>query len=132
MELKVIRHLPSAGCTIGELLINDVHECFTLEDPVREPGVKIKGNTAIPPGRYKVIVNYSNRFKRDMPLIVSVPMFEGVRIHSGNTAADTEGCVLVGTERGDQNILHSRDAFAALFRKIQSAIAAGEEIHIEV
>lgn len=79
--------------TIGELTFGDF-KCWTLEDTVRD--LKIAGKTAIPAGRYQVIVTYSTRFKRDMPLLLQVPGFDGVRIHSGNTDQQTEGCILLG------------------------------------
>jgi len=105
--------------TIGELLIDGVFECFTLEDTERE--VKIKGETAIKEGKYKVIINKSNRFKRLLPLLLNVPEFEGVRIHSGNTNHDTEGCILVGQTKSKNFIGKSRKAFDALFKKMQAA-----------
>ena len=92
MELRVERTDFSETSTIGKLYVDDQFECYTLEDKVRP--VKIKGKTAIPAGRYEVIVNFSQRFGRMLPLFLNVPNFEGVRIHPGNTAADTEGCIL--------------------------------------
>lgn len=104
---------------IGELLVDGIFECFTLED-VERP-VKIKGETAISKGTYKVIINRSNRFKRLLPLLIDVPDFEGVRIHSGNTNHNTEGCILVGQTRGKDYIGQSRKAFDKLFKKMQAA-----------
>jgi hypothetical protein len=69
-----------------------------------------------------VIITLSQRFKRDLPLFLNVPNFEGIRIHTGNTSFDTEGCVLVGTVKQSDVILNSRDAFNALFPKIQTAL----------
>jgi hypothetical protein len=94
-------------------------QCYTLED-VERP-VKIKGETAIPKGTYKVIINQSNRFKRLLPLLLDVPNFEGVRIHSGNTNHNTEGCILVGQSRNKNYIGQSRKAFEKLFKKMQKA-----------
>lgn len=131
MELRVDRQSKRADCTIGSLSINGQFECFTLEDPVRD-GPKIPGNTAIPAGRYEVVVDMSTRFKRFMPHILNVPGFEGIRIHSGNTAADTEGCILLGQTKGITSIGDSVKAFSAFFPKLRAALAAGEKVFIEI
>ena len=118
--LIVIRRLYKGDKSIiGEMTVDGIFECFTLED-VERP-VKIKGETAIPKGTYKVIINESNRFKRQLPLLLNVPGFEGVRIHSGNTNHDTEGCILVGQTRHKEFIGKSRKAFDKLFKKMQKA-----------
>lgn len=85
--------------------------CWTLEDVVREvDGMpvgrwKIHGKTAIPVGTYPVSVTLSNRFKRPLPLLEGVPSFAGVRIHGGNTAADTEGCILVAHHHPREDVI---------------------------
>ena len=118
--LIVIRRLyKGEKSIIGEMTVDGIFECFTLED-VERP-IKIKGETAIPKGTYKVIINQSNRFKRQLPLLLNVPGFEGVRIHSGNTNHDTEGCILVGQTRYKEFIGKSRKAFDKLFKKMQKA-----------
>lgn len=117
MELLLKRLHKTSNSTIGELYVNGVFECYTLEDVERV--VKIKNETAIPKGKYKVVITYSNRFKRDLPLLLNVPNFEGVRIHSGNTNHDTEGCILVGLTRSKDFIGNSRKAFAKLFDKLK-------------
>jgi len=119
MKIIVKRLHKTDKSTIGELYIDGIFECFTLEDVERKE--KIKSETAIPKGTYKVIINQSNRFKRLLPLLLDVPNFEGVRIHSGNTNHDTEGCILVGQTRGQDYIGQSRKAFDKLFRKMQAA-----------
>jgi hypothetical protein len=119
MVITVKRLYKTENSTIGELLIDGIFECFTLED--KERPVKIKGETAIPKGTYKVIINQSNRFKRLLPLLIDVPNFEGVRIHSGNSNHDTEGCILVGQTRNKNYIGQSRKAFDKLFKKMQAA-----------
>lgn len=119
MKITVKRLHKTDTSTIGELYIDEVFECYTLEDIERE--VKIKCETAIPKGTYKVIINQSNRFKKLMPLLLNVPNFEGVRIHSGNTNHDTEGCILVGQTRSKNFIGQSRKAFDKLFKKMQTA-----------
>lgn len=132
MKLTVTRRWASRYSTIGELDVNGVFECFTLEDVVRATGVKIPGQTAIPAGTYRMIVNQSRRFGRPMPLLCDVPGFSGVRIHSGNTAHDTEGCILVGAFREEDAVLHSRIAYERLFAKIMRAAASGEAMSVEV
>jgi len=129
MNLEVMRKWPSSKTTIGEMFVDGEWECFTLEDVVRN-GTKIQGETAIPAGSYQVIINYSLRFKRDMPLLLNVPGFEGIRIHSGNTDEDTEGCILVGQERGIDRIMKSKAAFNALFAKMVAAQEEGITITI--
>ncbi len=117
MIIEIKRLYKTNTSTIGEMLVNGVWECYTLEDVERD--VKIKGETAIPKGKYKVIINQSNRFKRLLPLLIDVPNFEGVRIHAGNTNHDTEGCILVGKTRSKDFIGKSRKAFDSLFAKMQ-------------
>lgn len=132
MQLTLKRTECGQVCTIGELLIDGQHEAWTLEDVVRPDGVKIPGETAIPFGTYTVDITYSPRFKRDLPLLIGVQGFVGIRIHPGNTASDTEGCILVGQGRGRNCILSSRAAFDALFPKLQAAKQRKEAITITV
>lgn len=110
--------------TIGQITIDGREEprLFSLEDRIRAPGIKVKGETCIPAGRYRIALNWSNRFKRRMPLVCDVPGFLGIRVHSGNVAADTEGCVLVGMERGEDVVLRSREAYQILFGRIEGAV----------
>jgi hypothetical protein len=129
MNLRVERKTFTDQCTIGELSVDGQFECFTLEDKVRP--FKIHGQTAIPAGTYEVTINFSNKFKKDLPELLNVPNFEGIRIHSGNTSADTEGCILVGKTKGENVVESSRDAFNALFPKIQVALQQGK-VFIEV
>jgi hypothetical protein len=121
MLIEITRGKSSEKSTQGVLKIDGIFECYTLEDVVRPK--KIAGITAIPVGIYKVVITPSNRFKRDLPLLVNVPGFEGVRIHPGNTDADTEGCILVGTSSGKDSIGNSRIAFNQLFEKLCRAQA---------
>jgi hypothetical protein len=133
MEIEVRRPLTCGpSCTIGEMFIDGERKCYTLEDVVRPDGVKVYGETAIPAGRYRVVVTFSNRFQRDMPLLVDVPDFEGIRIHPGNTAVDTHGCILVGMGRSGESILNSRVAYATVYADIGDAIQRGEEVWCEV
>ena len=132
MDLTLKRTDFTKRSTIGELSIGGVMECFTLEDVVRQDGVKIFGETAIPAGRYTVDITFSPRFGRELPLLLNVQGFVGIRIHPGNTAADTEGCILVGSSKAADFIGHSKDTFDHLFPKLQAARARGEPITLEV
>jgi hypothetical protein len=132
MELKLTRKWLTANSTISELTVDGAFECFTLEDHFPTPYVKTPGKTCIPLGRYEVIVNMSNRFKVEMPLLLNVPQFAGIRIHPGNVAGDTEGCLLPGRIRGTDKVLESKLAYETLFTKIKAAIAKGEKVFITV
>jgi hypothetical protein len=132
MKLLLERLQRDSDVTIGSLAVDGDFECWTLEDPVRPAGVKIYGETAIPFGTYQVDITQSQRFKRELPLLLNVPNFAGVRIHPGNTPANTEGCVLVGLDRLQKSIGRSRLAFDALFAKLVRAKSRGEAITLEI
>jgi hypothetical protein len=131
MKLTVIRNPSVQGATIGTLSIDGTFECYTCEDVIRAPGVKIPGETAIPAGSYPVVLDYSNRFGATMPHVLSVPGFNGIRIHPGNTAADTEGCLLVGLTKQAASVGASRIAFGSLMIKLTAALHAGGKVAIE-
>lgn len=126
MDIFLKREASTELSTIGELTIPDLgFRCWVLEDPVRP--VKIATKTAIAEGRYEVIVNWSNRFKRNLPLLLNVPEFQGIRIHAGNTADDTEGCLLVGhTRKRTDFIGRSKAAFDVLNDIITEALSEGK------
>jgi hypothetical protein len=130
MKLTLARRIFTTQSTIGDLAVDGNFECFTLEDPVRPK--KIRSVTAIPAGTYTVAITFSPRFGTELPLLLDVPEFEGIRIHPGNTATDTEGCLLVGKSRAIDTIGSSRDAFRALFDKIALAQGGGETVMIEI
>jgi Family of unknown function (DUF5675) len=92
---------------------------------------KIYGMTAIPKGKYEIAITFSNKFQTYLPLLLKVPNYEGVRIHPGNTDADTLGCILVGLGKGKDMITESRKAFSVLFKKMQ-AVAKKEKIFITI
>lgn len=129
MDITVTREQSYASTTIGRLTMGSF-SCYTLEDQVRERegasvlSWKVNGETAIPRGRYSLIVTQSLRFQRPMPLLLNVPGFSGVRIHSGNTAADTEGCLIVGKTRLSSKLYDSRAAFNEFFPKLQEILKA--------
>jgi hypothetical protein len=129
MKLELKRKIFTDDSTIGELSIDGVFVCYTLEDKVRDK--KIYGITAIDYGEYEVIISYSNRFKQFMPLLLKVPNFEGIRIHSGNKSADTEGCILVGSSKSLNFVGNSRVTYRSLFAKMKIA-AKKEKIFINV
>jgi hypothetical protein len=117
------------------LKVDGQYECFVLEDKFREPDTwskvsdwKVQNSTAIPKGRYNVTIDYSNHFKKNMLHVLDVPGFEGIRIHSGNTDADTEGCLLVGRTRKEGFIGESRIALDRLISKVQLVLAIGDTV----
>lgn len=136
MEIKLIRETFTDKSTIGRLLIDGLFYGWTLEDKDRyleeNPSRKVKGETAIPAGRYQVIINWSPRFKRELPLLLNVPGFEGIRIHSGNKPEDTEGCILPGKTKGQDFVGRSREAFNEIFEAIQSALNKNEPVFIVI
>lgn len=138
MKLVLKREPTKHNTTIGELWVNGIRFCATLEDAIREvPGKsveewKIYKETAIPQGKYEIIVNWSQRFQRLMPLLLNVPGFTGIRIHAGNNIYNTAGCILVGYERLDNSLSHSKAAFTDLFSLIQTAVHAKEPIFIYI
>lgn len=134
MELKLNRIFLGSSATIGELLVNDKHLCDTLEDRVRPEGEKVYGKTAIPEGTYEMVLSYSPRFKKILPEILNVPNFTGIRIHCGNSSADSSGCVLVGTWDGEKEdwVGNSRIAFNELMSLLQKAADNKEKITITI
>ena len=126
MKIKLLRSVLYRDYTIGQLFINERFICNTLEDGIRE--FKVAGETAIPYGRYKVEVTYSPKFKRMLPLLLDVPNFKGIRIHSGNTTKDTSGCILVGDWDGNRSLVNSIPAEAAIVLKLLEAQRRGEDI----
>lgn len=137
MEIRLRRLWLKDDYTIGRLYINGVYYCNTMEDPVRDynkdgdlddPGEgKVYGETAIPYGTYQVTATYSSKFKRILPLILNVPHFKYIRIHAGNTASDTHGCILVGENKYPGMVIDSR-AYETMFTQAVMAAIEREEI----
>ena len=155
MELILNRIAKRKGYTIGRLSITPLqlprggeseasprggleggpYFCDTLEPTWRDyrhGGRKIKGRSAIPEGRYPVVITYSPKMKQWLPLLVNVPMFSGIRIHAGNTAEDTQGCILVGQNLKKGMVLNSRTWLKRLKDKIVEAKERGEAVWITV
>lgn len=142
MLIEVKRLYKKADYTIGKMYIDGEYFCDTLEDTDRGLAqgmalstlkeMKEYGKTAIPTGEYIVTITYSNRFKKMMPLINDVPAFDGVRIHSGNTHKDTEGCILLGENKAVGKVLNSRKTMDEFLRILKPAIEACEHIWITI
>lgn len=132
MKMVLKRHLTVGETTVGELYVDSKFVCYTVEDAVRDD--KVYGRTAIPAGTYKVTVTYSPRFKKMLPLLLNVPGYEGVRIHSGNSAKDTEGCILpVTSVRADGRYgFESVKAFKKLMPMITNDLVQKQEIWITI
>jgi hypothetical protein len=107
MEIKVVRSVFNPKSTLGKLYLDGKFFAYTCEDTDRKLkgncSKKIKNETAIDAGRYEVVLTFSNRFQKYLPLLLGVPCFEAIRIHGGNTAANSEGCILIGAESDMQN-----------------------------
>lgn len=139
MEILVNRRKKTKLSTISDVTIDGVFFCFGLEDVDRGlkqtddidviKTKKVFAQTAIPAGRYEIIINFSNRFQQYMPLLLNVPGFEGVRIHPGNKAANTEGCLLLGQTVGADFVVNSRLAYRSFLPKLR-AVEKKEKIFI--
>ena len=136
MKLTLHRHTFGSVATLGDLFIDGIYFCRTLEDVDRKlecDGEKVHGQTAIPRGAYDVIIDWSPRFKRELPHVLDVPGFEGIRIHSGNKAEDSEGCILVGRDiLNDNYITDSRNTLLGLMAKLEAVYERGDKIVLEV
>ena len=140
LELKRKALLPEY--TIGDLFVDGKLFCNTLEDTVRDLNKdgdlndagegKVYGQTAIPYGTYEVVITYSNRFKKQLPLLENVKGFEGIRIHPGNTKEDTHGCILVGINSKKGMVTESKKTFDKLFSLLRDAVEMKETIFITI
>ncbi len=137
MNLVLSRNDIDDEYTGGSLYLDGLFLGYTLEDKdrkIEEFGVeaKVKGKTAIPRGKYEVILSFSNRFQKVMPEVLNVPGFTGVRIHGGNTTEDTEGCPLLGVNLEDGNISDCASVNGILRRRLEMAERRGERCWLEV
>lgn len=141
MELTLKRIAKKDTYTIGKLYVDGEYFCDTLEDkdrgltssmPLEDiKKAKVYGQTAIPSGKYQVTMNMSSRFKKVMPLLLNVPGFDGIRIHSGNTAADTQGCILLGQNKVVGKVINSRIYTDKLYQIISTCLKK-ETIYITI
>lgn len=134
-----LQRLPSeSDQTHGDLFVDGVWECFTLEDRVREIAGqpveqwKVRGKTAIPAGRYRMTLAYSQRFGPSTLTIEGVPGFVGIRVHGGNTHEDTEGCPLLGRRRNTYRIYDCKPALEQVKSKVRAAKEQGHEVWIDI
>jgi len=138
MELLLQRDVKKPDFTLGLFSVNGQRLYYTVEDEDREEdGVpveqwKVPGKTCIPRGRYQIEMYNSPHFGMDVPHLLGVPGFEYILIHWGNTAADTEGCIIVGLNRMPAGVSSSKVAALDLIARVKTAIAAGEEVWITV
>ena len=142
MELRLERKYRSNNYCIDKLYINGKYFSDALEDPDRGltdsmsleeiKKIKIKGNTCIPYGTYNVTITYSPRFKKNLPLINNVKGFDGIRIHSGNTPQDTEGCLLLGLNKVKGRVVDSKVTVNKFIDIVQEALNKGEKVTITI
>ena len=147
MELILTRIAKRKTYTIGRLAIvervsdeylageKETYFCDTLEPTWRDyknGGRKIKGRSAIPEGRYAVVISFSPKMQKWLPILLGVPMFSGIRIHAGNTSSDTEGCILVGQNLKKGMVLNSNIWLKRLKDKITEAKGRGEAVWITI
>jgi len=131
MKILLERDIKTPCFTLGKMYIDGQLAAYTCEDAVREkPGVpiaewKVPGSTAIPKGNYRIIITFSNRFQKHLPLLLDVPGFSGIRIHAGNTEADTKGCILIGTGRTKQGVSNSRLAMSLFMPRLEEGLKNG-------
>ena len=135
-ELTLNRDIRSPDYTLGTLYVGMHFYGYTCEDTDRHlednPEAKVNGQTAIPVGRYRLTTSLSKRFGKILPILVCVPGFTGVRVHGGNTAADTEGCILLGRVRTVCGVANCADRVQALIELITATEAEGGECWITV
>lgn len=140
MEITVKRIYLGPTYTIGNMYIDGDYVCDTLEDTVRDLNkngkfdageYKVYGETAIPYGRYEVRWTFSSRFKKYMPELINVPNFSGIRIHSGNTAKDTLGCILLGKNTKKGMVTESKITCNKVYPLIKDACSKGK-VYIKI
>lgn len=137
MKLEIKRRIFTDTSTVGSFFIDGERICDSLEDcdrflEVDGKAAKIPGKTAIPRGEYKVEITWSNRFSKYMMQVMDVPHFDGIRIHAGNTSADTEGCPLLGNAVDEWTVVNSRVNVQKVFDRVKRALDAKENVHLVI
>ena len=135
MEILVDRIFLGETYTIGNLFVNGKYICDTIEDTVRilhSEADKVKDKTAIPKGRYKVILSYSPHFKRILPELLDVPYFKNIRIHNGNDENDSSGCIIVGLNKTKGKVLNSKETLNKLMTILEPAWEKEKEMYITI
>lgn len=154
MRILVDRRWKKDGYTIGKLYLDGIPFCETLEDrdrglrssmpPEEIKSLKKAGTTAIPTGTYRIRMDVvSGKYSRSewyiknchgakVPRLEDVPGYAGILIHSGNTAEDTEGCILVGRNKAVGKVLDSKETFLQLYGRMYAAYSKGEGIEITI
>lgn len=122
---------------LSRVYINGLPFCHCVEDQDRQletfgPSAKVKGRTAIPRGTYALSLSFSHRFQKVLPILANVPCFDGIRIHGGNRAEDSQGCLLFGKIRTKDGVSGCADVLKVLMDRIQSAEDKNEQCTIEV
>lgn len=135
MKLKIYRDTFTEESTIGDLSVDGSFFSYALEDydrKMEDGGKKVYGKTCVPRGTYDVVIDFSPKYNKEMPHVLNVPGFEGVRIHPGNMAKDSEGCILVGSTKSKDFIGNSTTTFNKLMTLMDEAYAKSEPITLEI
>lgn len=135
MKLELTRDIFKDEFTLGKLYADNKLVGYTCEDKDRkleDGGGKVYGTTAIPRGLYKIVLSFSPHFGKVLPELLNVPGFAGIRIHGGNTAADSLGCILLGACRQSTGVCACAGAMARLINLIEQAEDIGEEAWITI
>lgn len=142
-KIHIIRKWFTTQSTMGILEVPDAgFQCYTLEDVARPKGVKIYGQTCIPEGNHKFILNVSSRFKQVLPLIYNTSgyimtdgygvAFTGIRIHAGNTSEDSSGCIIVGYKKGENSLYESKKCLQDLMAVLHTHCGIQKEFGITI
>lgn len=137
MIIDLVRDTLTGKATFGKLFVDGKYLGETLEDvdrflEIEGEGAKVDGQTAIPRGRYRLSVTFSQRFQKPMPCLHDVPYFDGVRIHGGNTEADTHGCPLLGNVRTAAGVANCAGINDRLINLVAAAISCGDDVWLTV